>query len=132
MRKNKGFTIIEVLVALVILAILLIGLLSALMTATDLKIRNMLRNKAVKIAQECSEVYKVVKDEGIAKNTGACKGSEVVIGNRKVIFTVNSNYKEVWSSSNTSNSTKKLEITVSWNYKGKEYTYRLETFIGIN
>lgn len=131
MKDKKGFTLIEVLVALVILALLLIGLLSGLMTATDLKIRNMLRNKAIKIAQECAEIYRTVKDESSAQNTGVCKGTEIVIGNNKIRLNVDSKYTATpWVSSGTAQ-TKKVEITVSWNYKGKEYQYKLETFVDI-
>jgi len=50
-RNRKGFTLIEVLVSLVLLAIILIGSLLALNLVQRLTLKNILRDEALAIAQ---------------------------------------------------------------------------------
>ncbi len=53
--KQKGFTLIEVMVSLVFLSIVLLGVLQTLALYTKTNINNLIRDEAVKIGQECVE-----------------------------------------------------------------------------
>ena len=50
--KRQGFTLIEVLVALVILAIMLLGLYYSLIVSYKYSISNILRDEAVKLLKK--------------------------------------------------------------------------------
>ena len=68
MKQNKGFTIIEALVALVILSLILIGLLSAALTSYRISLNNKIRDEAVKIAQEKLNTFKTTFNTSIIKH----------------------------------------------------------------
>lgn len=122
-KHNKGFTLVETLVAMFLLAILLIGLLAGLITAYDISTKNALRDEAVKIAQEYSEKYRSMKYENI--NIGSQNYTIMrPIRNSTVSYAVNIN-----TTSAIGGNMKKINITVSWNYKGKTYSYTTETLI---
>ena len=125
MKKN-GFTLIEAVVAIVILAVLLLGLLTALSVVIDNNIRTKLRNNAVKIAQQCLEVYRSKPYSSIPTgDPGFCNDVSLKIGNKTYTFTVDENVQDIPSA----NDTKKVTIDVRWNYKSKNYSYTVESFI---
>ena len=51
-NSQRGFTLVEVLVALVIVAIILLGNMAALSLSYRKNLQNILRDEAVKVAQE--------------------------------------------------------------------------------
>lgn len=60
---SQGFTLIEVLVALTILAIILLGNLAALSISYRKNVENLLRDEAVRIAQEYADRFRATKNE---------------------------------------------------------------------
>ncbi len=121
-KGNKGFTIIEALVALAITAILLLGLLSALIMTYEYSVRNILRDEAVKIANEYAEKYRNVDFSSIPSNR-----TETItrkFKNKTISYTLS-----VTSSDVVPNKVKRVVISVNWSYKGKSYTHSIETFV---
>lgn len=53
--NNKGFTLLEVLVALLVLAVILLGNLAALNLAQRWNLKSILRNEALSLAKRCLE-----------------------------------------------------------------------------
>ncbi len=122
-KKNKGFTLVEALVALVILAILLLGLLSALIITYEHSTRNIIRDEAVKIANEYAETY---RNMGI----GNIPANQSITVNRKIRNSVVAFTIKVVSSDIVAGKIKQVKITVSWTYKGKTYSHTIETLVG--
>ncbi len=54
-KGNKGFTLVEILVSILLLTIVLLGVLQSLAIYTRQNINNLIRDEAVKIGQECVE-----------------------------------------------------------------------------
>ena len=122
-KGNKGFTLVEALVALVILAILLLGLLSALIITYEHSTRNIIRDEAVKIANEYAETY---RNMGI----GNIPANQSITVNRKIRNSVVAFTIKVVSSDIVAGKIKQVKITVSWTYKGKTYSHTIETLVG--
>ncbi len=65
LRDSKGFTLIEALVSIVILSLILIGLLSSMIIAYKISLRNQIRNEAVHIAKEKLNLFRENLDTNI-------------------------------------------------------------------
>ncbi len=67
-KQDKGFTLIEALVSLVILSLILIGLLSASLIAYRISFNNKVRNEAVRLAKEKINSFKGTLDTSMLKH----------------------------------------------------------------
>ena len=54
-NKTNGFTLVEILVSILLLTVVLLGIVQSLAIYTRQNIRNIVRDEAVRIAQECME-----------------------------------------------------------------------------
>ncbi len=124
---NKGFTIIEVVIAMFIFTILLLGLLAGFLKSYQIQTLNEMRNEAIKIAQEEIERYRNENFESIPNTNIDCSsGSSIRRQIRKtyVDFMIGRRITE-----EVTDSIKRVEITVCWNYKGKQYSYTTQSLI---
>jgi prepilin-type N-terminal cleavage/methylation domain-containing protein len=123
LKKNKGFTLIEVVVAIFLITILLLGMLQGLIISKEIVYRNLLRDEAVKIANEFVDKYRNTNLKNIPSSYTTTVRRK--IGNREFQFNVS------LSSIDTAGGlVKELTITVEWNYKGKKYNYSIKTLVG--
>jgi len=113
--NNKGFTLIEFLVALVILTVGLLGLLQTVNYALSHNLQNQLRNEAVMVA-----------DAEMAKELS--KGYDLVdittsnyVVTRQVLKAAK-DYTVTRSGSALQNS-KKVDFVITWQYKNAQYTH---------
>lgn len=126
-HNNKAFTLVEVLVSMVIMAIIFLGLLQSMTIYMRENLANSMRDEAVKIAQECAESL---------RNFKRCTSSSSV--NNTITGTISRNFRSFTQnftitysnpdqfSSGTNNAT----ITVSYEYpRGKNHTYQLQTVV---
>ncbi len=120
-NKNKGFTIVEALVSLVILAIILLGLLAGVLKSYEIAIRNQIRDDAVKTAQELLED---IRNQNFDNLPTSISPITKQIRNYSVTFTPNLTITDV-----VQGQVKKISLTISWTYKGKNYSYTAETLI---
>ncbi|WP_457643464.1 prepilin-type N-terminal cleavage/methylation domain-containing protein [Persephonella sp.] len=118
-KKENGYSLVELLVAMVLFVILLLGLLAGLLIAYDLSTRNLARDEAIKIAQEFSEKYRGMKFENVAPENLSISRQ---VRNTNITYTINTSVND-----ELGGEIKRIVITVSWNYKGKNYSYQLET-----
>ena len=145
---SKGFTLIEVLVALAILAILLLGLLAGLLTSIDYNLRNYTRDEAKRLALECAENLRNFPYENLPQNgsvdcrdqnsvsvSNPCTDLETRITNgtpEQVTRQVRNafvSYTIGWNVS-TSGDIKEVQIQVCWNYRGRSYSHTITTLVG--
>lgn len=68
LQDNKGFTLIEALVSIVILSLILIGLLSSMIVAYKISLRNQIRNEAIHIAKEKLNFFREQRDLNMFKH----------------------------------------------------------------
>ena len=140
-RSDKGFTLIEALVALVILAIVLLGLLAGLIVTLQYNLLNFMREEAGSVAQECIENIRSIPFTDIPEVNIGCNDTTTVpvstpclntggvnIVNRQVRNTSVS-YRVGWSVTDRTN-IKEINVEVCWIYQGRNYTYSVKTFVG--
>ena len=114
--NNRGFTLVELLISILIMAVMFIALLHSLTMYMQYNMLNTLRDEAVKIAQGCAEQIR----------TGQSCSASTTKNFRKFSITYNITAPNPATfSSGTNNTT----ITVSYSYAGKNYSYTLRTVI---
>ena len=103
-NSQRGFTLVEVLVALVIIAIILLGNMAALSLSYRRNLQNIFRDEAVKVAQEAMEAY---------RDNASCPSSPVTrqIRNYQQQFQVACNPTSLMDGNIT-----QLTVVVTWEY----------------
>ena len=140
-QSDKGFTLIEALVALVILAIVLLGLLAGLIVTLQYNLLNFMREEAGSVAQECIENIRSMPFTDIQVVNIDCNDTTTIpvstpclntggvnIVNRQV-RNASVSYRVGWSVTDRTN-IKEIDVEVCWNYQGRNYTYSVKTFVG--
>ena len=114
-RNNAGFTLIEFLVAIVILMVGLLGLLQTVNLALQHNLTTQLRNEAVALgdAQMSNELSKPF--DLISTVTSVKSVSRHVLAGDKTF--------SVTRSGTAMPNSKQVQIEVSWTYKNNQYTH---------
>lgn len=114
--NNKGFTLTELLVSILIMSVMFLALLHSLTIYMRYNMLNTLRNEAVKIAQGCAEQIRIGQ---------SCPAS-ITKNFRKfsIRYTITAPNPSTFSSG-TNNTT----IRVTYSYAGKNYSYALRTVV---
>jgi prepilin-type N-terminal cleavage/methylation domain-containing protein len=108
-RKSRGFTLIEVLVAICILVIGMLAVLSALVTTMEQNLNNLSMDEAVRIAEQQMNQLRNTSF------TGLTNGNLPIARNfRNFTRTFN----VVWTVTNLSASSRTIQVVVSWTHKG--------------
>jgi type IV pilus assembly protein PilV len=124
-KNNEGFTLIEFMVAVVILMVGLLGLLQTVNMAISTNKVNQLRNEAVIAAdQEITRQLQTGYDQIVTPPAG----TKVVSVVSRPILNGFKNYSVFRSGTDFSNS-KQVIIQVTWNYKNVTYTHDASAII---
>jgi prepilin-type N-terminal cleavage/methylation domain-containing protein len=108
-RKSRGFTLIEVLVAICILVIGMLAVLSALVTTMEQNLNNLSMDEAVRSAEQQMNQLRNTSF------TGLTNGNLPIARNfRNFTRTFN----VVWTVTNLSASSRTIQVVVSWTHKG--------------
>jgi type IV pilus assembly protein PilV len=108
-QKNRGFTLIEVLVAICILIIGMLGVLSALVMTMEQNLDNLSMDEAVRIAEE---TMNGLRNSSFATLTN---GNSAVTRNFR---NFSRTFNVVWTVTNLSAYSRTIEVVVSWTHKG--------------
>lgn len=121
-RNNRGFTLVEVMIAMLVLLVGMLGSLVGVMAAADHNLGNALRDEAIKIAQEKLEnaraaQYALILNEDV----------QVQRQVRKTLypFRVTTNV----TSLGTSSSLRMITVTVQWTFKNATRSHISETIV---
>ncbi len=117
-RNSAGFTLVEVMVAIVIMMIGLLGLLEAINVATDANLKNHLRDEAVYVGEKYLNELKGRGFDNIAATYPLISTASKIRGAGKKL-TIET------SSTSLASDTKQLVVTVKWTYKGVTYENRV-------
>lgn len=120
LHTEKGFTLIEFLVAIVILMIGMLGLLEAVNVAMRQNTGNKMRNDAVVLADQVMSAQRVRSfDSVVASNT-----SQTVSAGAAFV-----NYSVINETSDLSGTSKIVTVSVSWRERGVKKQHSLSTVI---
>jgi|GEM_PF-1636870 len=126
MRNKKGFTLLEALIAIVILAVMMLGSLKALSGLYQFSTNNTLRDHAVRLADEILTDYRNIPYNNTLLDLGtkAQVNYQRQINNANVTFTT-----EVTVTQAVSTVAKSVGVQVTWSTKGKQYTNTTSTIV---
>lgn len=122
--KNRGFTIVEALVALFILMIVVLGLLYTLNLSINVNMQNAIRNQAIRIVQSQTDELINNASNGSPIETAFTKTLNIPINNFTQTYTVS-----VTPTAQSQDEVILYTITVSWIYKGQSYYHTQTTAV---
>lgn len=124
LKTEEGFTLIEALVAMLILSVILLGALQGLIVSYRTSSTNTLRNEAVSIAEETANVLRNTPYTNLVNGTTVNVVTRQ-ISNASAPFTVT----QVVADS-VASVAKSIQITISWNYQGQAITHTATIIVG--
>jgi prepilin-type N-terminal cleavage/methylation domain-containing protein len=126
-RDKRGFTLIEVMVTLVILAFGMLASVIGIMSAMDHSLINEMRNEAMKLAQEQEEVVRNTPYVNIAAIPTATQQIYRQVRKQQVLYNVTCVHNAFGGMTYGITS---VQFIVTWNYKKlPTFTYVLQTLV---
>jgi len=125
--SNRGFTLIEMLIAMVIILIALLGLVNAVFLSIDNNLKNLLRDEAVRLAEEQMNVLKSLPVNDVPYNPPSSSGlmattKQALPSVTRYFGTFPGNYalRLTINDLTSDHSRKSIQVYVGWNYKNEE------------
>ncbi len=122
-RNSQGFTLIEVMVAMVILMVGMLALLNTAAVVIENNITNILRDEALTVAEEQLSALQNTSFDSVA-SSGPATVTRTFRGVQKT-YTVNVTVTTPAGSPDT----KKVQINVTWPYKNKTLQHSITTVV---
>lgn len=126
--SKSGFTLLEVLVAMVIM---MIGLLALLQTVNVALLHNMadqLRNDAVQVADE-QMVLEMTKPFDLISSAPPSSPNINIKSVSRNIYKASTTYTVTKTGSDITPTTKSVSLSVAWTYKGQNYNHSINSLI---
>ncbi|MCE5194873.1 MAG: prepilin-type N-terminal cleavage/methylation domain-containing protein [Nitrospiraceae bacterium] len=127
--KNRGFSLVEVMIALVIFLFVFLALMQTALVSIDSNTRNLLRDEAVGIADARMVQLRnlAFTDAALTQNWPAGAVEAGIPSNARnlgnIIFTPRRTIRDL----NVRN--KQITVTVTWTWKNENYTHNISTII---
>ncbi len=119
-HDNKGFTLTEVLVAITILTIGMLGALEGLLLYTQHNINNLCRDESVKIAEQKMNELRGISYASITSGSTTIK---------RKIKNFEKNFNVEWSVAAISGNSSSVEVSVKWTIMNKEWGHAVRSII---
>jgi type IV pilus assembly protein PilV len=120
--NNRGFTLIEVVVAMGIMLVGLLGLLATANMATEFNTRDYLRNEAVRIGERWINGSRNIAYDNISSYTPPGHTTSINIRGIAKNYTVNRTVEQLPNS-------RHISVVVSWTYKGVTYNHGVDSVV---
>jgi len=124
LSNNAAFTLLEVLVAMVILMVGLLGMLKAINLSIITNVQNSMRTQAASVAEDQLARKKSLPFDNITTGTTA-KTLAVPIAMRSTVL----NYNVTYFVDDISTESKRINIGVRWSYKGNNYEHVVSSIV---
>jgi prepilin-type N-terminal cleavage/methylation domain-containing protein len=122
-NNKKGFTLIELMVAMAILFISMTAILDFIVQYHRINLENTMRNEAMRIAESRIENL---------RNTAfglLTTGAEPAPGVQRIIRNLTVNYQVAWTVSPLSANSTAVQVNVIWSFKGINHRHDASTII---
>lgn len=124
--NKKGVSLVEVMIALVILLLVFMALMQTALVSIDANIRNLLRDEAVSIAEQRMTALKNrLYSDAVLDDTGGVEAADTVTSRNFRNFSVDFTSKKTIDDLNTEN--KQITVIVRWSWKGDNYSHAIQT-----
>ena len=125
-KDNQGFTLIEFLVAILILMVGLLGLLQVINVAMNSSRENKMRAEAINMADQLMATQRILPFAAVLSKNSSCfvKAGGISFGRYSINRVVGTGI-----TGGTSTTTKSVTIGVAWRSKGKKQTHFLSSVI---
>lgn len=121
---SRGFTLVEMLMAMLVMTVGLLGLLQAVQSAYRQVVKDRVREEAVILAEEQMHDWRRDTYQKIAETEAATSTEKKVIGGTVREFTV---LKEVEQTGTFSRPVLKMRLSVSWTIQGATLKHDIYT-----
>lgn len=128
-KNSSGFTLIEVMMAILILMVGMLGLLQAINLTLEVNLRNQLREEAVNVGQRVMSELRNNTFDNLSTNYALYKVPSNIRGTARTYDVTRTS--TVISTQNSLPVTKQLMVLVQWTYKGVTYENRVITPVSI-
>jgi prepilin-type N-terminal cleavage/methylation domain-containing protein len=119
---GKGLTLVEVLIAMVILLFVSLALMQTALLSIDSNMKNILRDEAVSIADQKMDEARNEPFSSLATISNVPVTRDI----RKI---QNFSYSVRRSVTNVNTDNKQVDITVGWTWKGQPYSHTISTIV---
>ncbi len=121
-RNESGFTLVELMVAMAIMLIGLLGLLHSVNIAMEHNLKNQMRGEVVRIAQDAMNDMRSRPFDSISSSTSSLSSASSSLRNITRTYTVK---RTVISGG--SDISKKYQVDVKWKFKNVSTTHSVMT-----
>ena len=126
LKGNRGLTLIEVMMAMLISFIVFIGLTETVLVALDANLRNALRDEAVRVAESEMNTVRSLPFANVVVPSALLPSADNVVRNFRHLAV---NYEVARSVTNIDASMKQVIITVTWRRGARTDTTRFTTIV---
>ena len=123
LTDKKGLTLVEVMIALVVLLIVSLALMQTALVSIDANMTNILRDEAVSIAE-----MRMNQARNIPFDTLVSDGADIPIA-RNVRNITGFSYATRMTVANLNVDNRQVDIRVGWTWKGQNYTHNITTIL---
>jgi type IV pilus assembly protein PilV len=118
---SEGFTFVEVLVALVILMISMLGILNAMTIAMQQNLENYCRDESVRIAEQKMNELRNTSFETLTNGTWNVPG--------RTYRQFARSFTATWTVNNLSANSRSIQVQVAWTVNKKAHTHSVASIV---
>lgn len=126
-NNNFGFTLVEFLVAIVILMVGLLGMLQAINVALNRNMETVFRNESYSLADE--RMMQKRAKAFISISTTSANPPNITPSPTRVIRGISKSYTVQEIVAAPTDYSKEITINVGWDYKGKPYSHSISSVV---